>query len=93
MINELFVKCKYILVESVKKLKGSDKRKALAETAKTVGKGGQSIVASQFVKRVMEFVVKYDITVVLAYYPPYHSKHNPIKRVWGSLEKHWNGLL
>jgi hypothetical protein len=29
----------------------------------------------------------------LAYYPPYHSKYNPIERVWGVLERHWNGSL
>lgn len=29
----------------------------------------------------------------LAYYPPYHSKYNPIERVWGVLEQHWNGSL
>jgi hypothetical protein len=29
----------------------------------------------------------------LAYYPPYHSKYNPIERVWGVLENHWNGEL
>ncbi len=28
-----------------------------------------------------------------AYYPPYHSKYNPIERVWGGLEQHWNGTL
>ena len=27
----------------------------------------------------------------LAYYPPYHSKYNPIERLWGILENHWNG--
>ena len=27
------------------------------------------------------------------YYPPYHSKYNPIERVWGVLEQHWNGSL
>lgn len=48
MINELFGKCKYILVKSINKLKGSDKRKALAQIAKEVGKGGQSIVACEF---------------------------------------------
>jgi hypothetical protein len=48
---------------------------------------------TQFVKRIMEFAVKYNITVVLAYYPPYHSKYNPIERVWGALEKHWNGSI
>ena len=29
----------------------------------------------------------------LAYYPPYHSKYNPIERCWGILENHWNGSL
>ena len=29
----------------------------------------------------------------MAYYPPYHSKYNPIERVWGVLENHWNGEL
>ena len=29
----------------------------------------------------------------LAYYPPYHSKYNPVERVWGGLEQHWNGSL
>ena len=27
------------------------------------------------------------------YYPPYHSKYNPIERVWGVLEKHWQGEI
>jgi hypothetical protein len=27
------------------------------------------------------------------YYPPYHSKYNPIERCWSSLEKKWNGIL
>jgi len=39
------------------------------------------------------FVVKHQITVRLAYYPPYHSKYNLIERCWGSLEQHWNGTL
>jgi hypothetical protein len=28
----------------------------------------------------------------LLYYPPYHSKYNPIERCWGILELHWNGM-
>jgi transposase len=36
----------------------------------------------------MEFAVKYNINIVLAYYPPYRSKYNPIERVRGALEKH-----
>lgn len=46
---------------------------------------------TQFIKRMVEFSSKYNIKVVLAYYPPYHSKYNPIERVWGALEQHWNG--
>jgi hypothetical protein len=29
--------------------------------------------------------------IQLLYYPPYHSKYNPIERCWGILEIHWNG--
>jgi len=46
---------------------------------------------TQFMKRIMEFSAKYNVKVILAYYPPYHSKYNPIERVWGILEQHWNG--
>jgi len=31
------------------------------------------------------------INIQLAYYPPYHSKYNPIERVWGVLENYWIG--
>lgn len=39
----------------------------------------------------MRFSDKVGIKFRLAYYPPYHSKYNPIERVWGILENHWNG--
>ena len=48
---------------------------------------------TQFIKRLTEFSDKYDLDIVLAYYPPYHSKYNPIERCWGILENHWNGAL
>lgn len=48
---------------------------------------------TQFMHRITHFVDHYHLTVQLAYYPPYHSKYNPIERVWGHLEKHWNGAL
>lgn len=48
---------------------------------------------TQFIKRMVDFAIKYEIYVCLAYYPPYHSKYNPIERVWGALEQHWNGDL
>lgn len=48
---------------------------------------------TQFMKRMVEFADKNDLEIVLAYYPPYHSKYNPIERSWGILENHWNGTL
>ena len=48
---------------------------------------------TQFIKRMIEFSAKANISIILAYYPPYHSKYNPIERVWGVLERHWNGDL
>ena len=48
---------------------------------------------TQFMQRMVEFVQQYQVTVRLAYYPPYHSKYNPIERCWGILEHHWNGAL
>jgi transposase/IS1 family transposase len=48
---------------------------------------------TQFIKRLVEFAARYEVKVILAYYPPYHSKYNPIERVWGRLEQHWNGDL
>ncbi len=40
---------------------------------------------TQFMKRVTEFVDGFGVGVQLAYYPPYHSKYNPIERVWGGV--------
>jgi hypothetical protein len=46
---------------------------------------------TQFIKRMVEFSASANIEIILAYYPPYHSKYNPIERVWGILERHWSG--
>jgi transposase len=48
---------------------------------------------TQFMQRLVDFAQQYRITIRLAYYPPYHSKYNPIERCWGVLEGHWNGSL
>jgi hypothetical protein len=48
---------------------------------------------TQLMNRLTAFVDQQKITLQLAYYPPYHSKYNPIERVWGGLEQHWNGSL
>ncbi len=48
---------------------------------------------TQFLKRIVEFAHQYQLNIRLAYYPPYHSKYNPIERTWGILEKYWNGSI
>jgi len=48
---------------------------------------------TQFMYRMVDFVNQYNLNVRLAYYPPYHSKYNPVERCWGILENHWNGSL
>jgi len=48
---------------------------------------------TQFMQRLVEFALRSHLTIRLAYYPPYHSKYNPIERCWGILEQHWNGAL
>ena len=47
----------------------------------------------QFMARLVGFAQQTGLRVHLAYYPPYHSKYNPIERCWGILETHWNGAL
>jgi DDE family transposase len=48
---------------------------------------------TQFLKRMVQFVDWSGLEVRLVYYPPYHSKYNPIERCWSALEKKWNGVL
>jgi hypothetical protein len=48
---------------------------------------------TQFLKRMVEFVDWSGLEVRLVYYPPYHSKYNPIERCWSALERKWNGVL
>jgi transposase len=46
---------------------------------------------TQFLKRLVDFAQTHQLSIELAYYPPYHSKYNPVERCWGILENHWNG--
>jgi transposase len=48
---------------------------------------------TQFMQRLVAFAQRSHLTIRLAYYPPYHSKYNPIERCWGILEQHWNAAL
>lgn len=46
---------------------------------------------TQFLQRMVAFCDAIGKPIQLLYYPPYHSKYNPIERCWGILELHWNG--
>jgi Rhodopirellula transposase DDE domain len=48
---------------------------------------------SQWLWRLVLLAQKYQWVIVLTYYPPYHSKYNPIERLWGILENYWRGEL
>ena len=48
---------------------------------------------TQFINRIMEFACLTGLKIHLLYYPPYHSKYNPIERVWAALENYWSGTL
>jgi len=48
-------------------------------------------VRTQFLNRMVSFADITGTPIQLLYYPPYHSKYNPIERCWGILEQHWNG--
>jgi hypothetical protein len=50
-------------------------------------------VRTQFLHRMVQLVDTIGKPIHLLYYPPYHSKYNPIERCWGILELHWNGTL
>ncbi|MCU7898822.1 MAG: transposase [Candidatus Thiodiazotropha sp. (ex Lucinoma aequizonata)] len=44
---------------------------------------------TQWLKRLTELSDTHQLTIQLVYYPPYHSKYNPVERLWGVLENHW----
>lgn len=50
-------------------------------------------IRTQFLNRMVAFAEHIGKPIQLLYYPPYHSKYNPIERCWGILEQHWNGTL
>ncbi|MEM6867172.1 MAG: transposase [Cyanobacteria bacterium P01_C01_bin.121] len=48
---------------------------------------------TQFIKRMVSFARQHQLRLELIYYPPYHSKYNPIERCWAALEQFWNGAI
>ena len=48
-------------------------------------------VRTQFLHRMVQLADQIGKPIHLLYYPPYHSKYNPIERCWGILALHWNG--
>ena len=48
---------------------------------------------TQLPKRMVQFADWSGLEIRLVYYPPYHSKYNPVERCWSALERKRNGLL
>lgn len=48
---------------------------------------------TQFIKRMVELSQTIHLSIRLIYYPPYHSKYNPIERCWAALENYWNAAI
>jgi hypothetical protein len=48
---------------------------------------------TQFIKRIVLLSQQIQLKIRLVYYPPYHSKYNPIERCWAALENYWNGAI
>lgn len=46
-----------------------------------------------WIKRLIELATKFNISIELVYYPPYHSKYNMIERYWARLQLSWNGII
>jgi len=64
-------------------------RAAIAHIQIKVDNGPESSgVRTQFLKRLVDFADHTSKSIQLLYYPPYHSKYNPIERCWGILEQH-----
>jgi hypothetical protein len=56
---------------------------------------GKSVASNSklFMKRITAFAKKINMPIQLVYYPPYHSKYNPVERVWAALENFWKPLI
>jgi Rhodopirellula transposase DDE domain len=48
---------------------------------------------TQFLKRLVQFADWSGLELRLVYYPPYHSKYNPIEGCWSALQKKWNSVI
>lgn len=48
---------------------------------------------TQWLNRLVQLSDSEQLTIQLPYNPPYHSKYNPVERLWGVLENHWGGEL
>ena len=56
---------------------------------------GKSVASNtkQFMDRIVAFAKQINMPIQLVYYPPYHSKYNPVERVWAALENYWKPLI
>jgi transposase len=83
------------IVDSIKaywdSISGEEKNKTKKLQFKIDNGPESSGVRRQFLQRMITLADEIKKPIQLLYYPPYHSKYNPIERCWGILEQHWNG--
>ncbi len=48
---------------------------------------------TKFMQRMVNLADASGLEIHMVYYPPYHSKYNPVEHFWGGLERAWNGYL
>jgi len=48
---------------------------------------------TRFMLRMSQLSDASGLEIHMVYYPPYHSKYNPVEHFWGGLERSWNGYL
>jgi hypothetical protein len=71
---------------------GAQEHRAIERVQLKMDNGPESSgVRTQFLHRMVQLAETIGKPLQLLYYPPYHSKYNPIERCWGILELHGNG--
>jgi transposase len=81
------------VIEALVREKGYKKKELPAESTLRALLNKIESHRAQFIKRIIEFVDKIQLTLEFVYYPPYHSKYNPVEHCWGGLERNWSGAL
>lgn len=87
--SDLWVDALMVWWLSVKEQMGSVKRLVIYLDNGPKNSGTRT----QWLRRMIALADWSGLEIRLVYYPPYHSKYNPIERCWSALEQKWGGAL